>query len=180
MLSPGRLGTSCADRTGRNGSRGSPDNGRRTPNRRRVGRQRVGRILIVSASVGAGHDGAATALARRLSGAGHTCVVKDLLDLLPGGLGQGIRASYAMQLRACPDNWGRLYQRLEHRGRLQAAGRAVGRLAAPRVSESAAGADVVVCTYPLAAHAAGALRRAGRLDVPVITYLTDMAVHPLW
>src|SRR5262249_19060384 len=40
--------------------------------------------------------------------------------------------------------------------------------------------DVVVSTYPLASMALGRMRAKGWLRVPVMTYLTDFAVHPLW
>ena len=40
--------------------------------------------------------------------------------------------------------------------------------------------DVVVSTYPFASLVLGQMRRTGNLQVPVATYLTDFAVHPLW
>jgi UDP-N-acetylglucosamine:LPS N-acetylglucosamine transferase len=41
-------------------------------------------------------------------------------------------------------------------------------------------ADAVVSTYPLASLALGRARKRGRLPVPVATFITDFAVHPLW
>src|SRR6185436_7000707 len=41
-------------------------------------------------------------------------------------------------------------------------------------------ADVVVSTYPLSSLVLGNMRKKRWLKVPVITYLTDFAVHPLW
>ncbi|MFF3468499.1 MGDG synthase family glycosyltransferase [Streptomyces sp. NPDC001984] len=38
----------------------------------------------------------------------------------------------------------------------------------------------VVSTYPGASRVLGSLRLKGRLAVPVVTYLTDFSVHPLW
>ncbi|MFC7733826.1 hypothetical protein [Actinomadura keratinilytica] len=52
-------------------------------------------MLIVSASMGAGHDGAAAELARRLAAAGGAAEVVDLLELLPLGLGGGCAAGTA-------------------------------------------------------------------------------------
>jgi UDP-N-acetylglucosamine:LPS N-acetylglucosamine transferase len=40
--------------------------------------------------------------------------------------------------------------------------------------------DVVVSTYPLASECLGELRAAGRCAAPVLTYLTDPAVHDTW
>jgi len=39
---------------------------------------------------------------------------------------------------------------------------------------------VVLSTYPLASQALGRLRVQGRLAAPVVTFLTDMSVNPLW
>jgi UDP-N-acetylglucosamine:LPS N-acetylglucosamine transferase len=38
----------------------------------------------------------------------------------------------------------------------------------------------VVSTYPMASQVLGRLRLSGALTAPVVTYLTDMSVHPLW
>ena len=40
--------------------------------------------------------------------------------------------------------------------------------------------DAVVSTYPLASLVLGRMRKKKWLRVPVATYLTDFAVHPLW
>jgi len=52
-------------------------------------------------------------------------------------------------------------------------------LAAARIEAAITGADLVVSTYPLASLVLGRLRRNG-LPTPVITFLTDLSVHPLW
>src|SRR3954462_7693392 len=82
-----------------------------------------GPVVIFSASIGAGHDGTAAELARRLQDLGHQVVRHDFLDTLPAGLGRRLRAAYALQLRTFPQNWGQL---------LAVAGR-------PRISTGAAG-----------------------------------------
>jgi UDP-N-acetylglucosamine:LPS N-acetylglucosamine transferase len=53
---------------------------------------------------------------------------------------------------------------------------------AERAMLRAVGTDAVavVSTYYLASQVLGRLRRKGKLDTPVITYLTDMSVHPIW
>lgn len=139
------------------------------------------RITIVSASVGAGHDGAASELARRLDERGFAVDRHDFLDLLPGALGRTLRRSYALQLKVAPGSWGTLLRALEKHPSLNATASGIGRLAGRgalrNVSPDAA---AVVSTYPLASQALGALRERGRLETPVITYLTDLSVHPLW
>jgi processive 1,2-diacylglycerol beta-glucosyltransferase len=138
-------------------------------------------VLIISASMGAGHDGAAHELARRLEADGHETDVRDYLSAFPLGIGRLVRRGYQLELRLAP--WGyeatyRLWLRLPS-------------MAAPlvalltlvtgfRVRRWARGADAVVSTYPLASLVLGRLRATGRLDVPVSNYITDFAVHTLW
>ena len=56
-------------------------------------------ILIVSASMGAGHDGAARELERRLVARGHDVRVVDYLKMVPLRLGGFVRWSYLFQLQ---------------------------------------------------------------------------------
>jgi hypothetical protein len=49
---------------------------------------------VVSASVGAGHDGAAADLARRLTADGFAVGRFDLLDLLTARLGRAVQQGY--------------------------------------------------------------------------------------
>jgi len=144
-------------------------------------RPRAPRIAIVSASVGAGHDGAAVELGRRLAGRGCTVGHHDFLDVLPARFGPALRRAYELQLKAAPQTWGLVCGTLERHGSTAAA-TAMSRLAARRLARALGDEplDAVVATYPLAAQALARLRRSGRLDAPVITYLTDLSVHPLW
>ena len=134
------------------------------------------RVVIISASVGSGHDGAAAELARRLSAQGCDVDRHDFLDLMPRRTGKFLRSFYRRQLEMAPRSWGWLMNAGRHRSMIgitalgdEGTRRAVG-----------TGATVVVSIYPLASQSLGRLRRKGLLDVPVITYLTDMSVHPSW
>jgi processive 1,2-diacylglycerol beta-glucosyltransferase len=139
------------------------------------------RFVVVTASVGAGHDGAAHELIRRLTAAGHQTECYNLLDLLPGSLAWVLRDGYHWQLRAMPRTWDWAHDRLARSGRLGMAIKTLSRVAAQRLS-TVLGGDVaaVISTYPVAGQALGRLRREGRLGAPVLTYLTDLSVHPLW
>lgn len=140
-----------------------------------------GHVAIVSASVGAGHDGAAQELARRLRAAGLTVECHDFLDLLPGPLGRALRGVYKRQLYVAPRSWQWLLTALERFRTLSAVAIALGRLSGRKTLRAVGpGAAVIVSTYPLASQALGRLRQRGRLAAPVITFLTDMSVHPLW
>jgi UDP-N-acetylglucosamine:LPS N-acetylglucosamine transferase len=138
------------------------------------------RIVVVSASIGSGHDGVADELIRRLRGFGFAVDRHDFLDLLPGRMGTYVRAAYKRQLAVVPRTWGWVYE-LEQRPWVTRRTVDIAALA-ERAMLRAVGPDVVavVSTYYLASQVLGRLRRKGKLDPPVITYLTDMSVHPIW
>ncbi|MFE2269949.1 glycosyltransferase [Streptomyces lavendulae] len=139
------------------------------------------RIGIVSASMGAGHDGAAAELSRRLTADGHTVERWDLLDLLPARAGRAAGSLYHRLLEHAPWVYQRIYTGTEHAGGAGPAARALLRTAQERVLRALpADTAAVVSTYPGASHVLGRLRLAGKLTIPAVTYLTDFSVHPLW
>jgi UDP-N-acetylglucosamine:LPS N-acetylglucosamine transferase len=137
-------------------------------------------IVVVSASIGAGHDGAARELGRRLTANGFAVTHHDFLDLLRPGLGSALRGTYARQLRYAPGSWGRLlHAAATPRGIATATGLAVAAASSRMLAAVAGGPAAVVSTYPLASQVLGQLRRSGRLTAPVLAMMTDPAVHPL-
>ena len=60
------------------------------------------RVLIVSATVGAGDAGNARELARRLVEAGHEAEVRDFLESAPFGIGKALSKGYEAELRHAP------------------------------------------------------------------------------
>lgn len=148
-----------------------------------VGPDRPGpqRITLISASMGAGHDGAATELARHLTAAGFRVDRRDFLDLLPAGTGKLLCSAYHRLLTWAPSGYQRLYAATEHTRRPGPAIRALLRGAEHRtLAAITPDTRVVVSTYPGASQVLGALRQRGRLVVPALTYLTDFSVHSLW
>jgi UDP-N-acetylglucosamine:LPS N-acetylglucosamine transferase len=140
------------------------------------------RYLIMSASMGSGHDGVALELARRLRERGHTTYLVDVLDLLPAGFGVGVRGIYGLMLRHAPSRYQRVYdafgdpregrRMIEPLVRLAApAGHAALREIAP---------DAVFSTFHLAGAVAGRLREEGRLDVPTLVVITEFNPHAVW
>jgi UDP-N-acetylglucosamine:LPS N-acetylglucosamine transferase len=137
------------------------------------------RVVVLSARVGAGHDGAAGELARRFRSRGWQVDRIDFLDLLPGRVGHLLCGLYRRQLERAPRSWDWLLAALDT-PLLAGAARRFARLAVPRLGR-VLGPDVslVVSTYPLATHAVScALARRTRV-VPLVVYLTDPSVHRL-
>jgi len=130
--------------------------------------------------MGAGHDGAAKELRRRLTGRGHEVEIIDFLDTVAFHVGPVLRWSYEFQLRTCPwayDLTYRLSRPLRGPTVLLDSWLSRRRL---RRAIRANRPDVIVSVYPFASLVLGRMRRAKRLRVPTATYVTDFAVHPLW
>ncbi len=141
------------------------------------------RLLIVSASMGAGHDTVAGELARRAREQGHDAQVVDLLRLLPHGLGAGLRLFYQASVRHFPWVYAGLYRALLRPGpRYRPSGLPLARLAGDRLTDLAdrTGADVVVPVFHLAAQLTGHLRARERLRAPSAVLVIDFAVHRQW
>jgi len=138
-------------------------------------------VLVLSAAIGQGHDGAARELVRRLDRRGVGAHVVDWTDLLPAWGRRVLRDLYAPSVDHAPAVFDRLFADLEHpRRSVSLVTQRLVRRAEQPVLEAARGVDAVVATYPLAGQTAGALRADGRLGVPALTFLTDPAAHRLW
>ena len=142
----------------------------------------AGGVLVVTASMGAGHDGVAYELARRWREQGTPVRVVDYLQVMPFGTGRLIKAVYGAQLAHAPGTYEWLYTGIERYRFLDWAtglwaGWGRGRLLRQARRDQV---RLVLATYPLAGRALGQLRREARLDQPAVTFLTDVDVHKSW
>src|SRR3954471_22667205 len=107
------------------------------------------RVLVVSASMGGGHDGAGRELVRRLRDRGHEAQMVDFLDAFPLRMGWLVRFGYWLELRYAPWSYEATY-RLWYRSRLifQPLGVLINLLTARKMLRwvREARADVVVST----------------------------------
>jgi UDP-N-acetylglucosamine:LPS N-acetylglucosamine transferase len=139
-----------------------------------------GRIVIITASVGAGHDGAAREWAEQLRGHGFKVETYDLLSILPRPVSRSMREGYEAILNQRAWAWTLLFWLTAHRF-----GAAVVKLALVLYRarlRRLIPADTVatLSTYPLASQMLGQMRRSGDLTTPVFTFITDFSVHRLW
>jgi processive 1,2-diacylglycerol beta-glucosyltransferase len=146
----------------------------------RSARGETARILVISASVGAGHDGAADELIDRLRGHGVSADRRDYLDAVPRFARLVLREGYTLSIGYAPRFFEWLFVNLERAGWVQRITLGLCHLARRRVRRWSRGYPVVVSTYPLASQTLGQLRAAGELDAATVTYLTDPAVHRMW
>lgn len=149
------------------------------------------RVLVVSATVGAGDAGNARELARRLAGDGHEVTVRDFLEAPPLAIGRIISKGYEAELRHAPWAYELVFRiwfwfpfllvPLTHLLSLFTR-RSVSRWARQ------ARADVVVSTYSVATLVVGDMRRRAKkrwrrrccLAVPAVNFVTDFGYHPFW
>lgn len=141
------------------------------------------RVLVVSASMGAGHDGAGRELVRRLKAEGYEAEMRDYLDSAPLRIGVLLKSSYQFQMKYLAWSYDLTY-RLLYRvpGLCPPIGRVMTRLTGPQLLRWAEDfrADVIVSTYPLTSVVLGELRKGGRLAAPCLNFITDFGVHPFW
>lgn len=145
------------------------------------------RVLILSASIGEGHDLPARTLAEQLRVEDPSADVR-IVDSLPlmGKLVQtivdgGARVAFLHGLAyALWDLWfGALVQFSPTRSAAQRLLQRVGGTRLLRVVEEI-DPDVVVSTYPIATEALAPWRRRGRLTVPLCSAITDVAALRYW
>ena len=137
-------------------------------------------VVLLTASVGGGHDGPAQEIARQLREADHLAMVRDLIRIGPGG--RLLRSLFHAVLTMAPGSWGALFRRFDATGRLPPPIRILvdwtGRRLARRLRDE--NVSQIVCTFPLAAGVAAVARaRLGR-PIRIVVYVTDPAVHRLW
>ncbi len=142
------------------------------------------RVLVISARMGAGHDGAARELCIRLEGRGHQTEMVDFLDASPR-VGRFLKRAYELQLSKAPWTYELLYRMWTWTSVLTPPlVFLLALLFEKRLRKWAEEfqADVIVTTYPFASVVLGRarLKKRRRLQIPVSTFLTDFAVHPLW
>jgi UDP-N-acetylglucosamine:LPS N-acetylglucosamine transferase len=149
----------------------------------------------VSATVGAGDEGNARELARRLGNLGHEVEIKDFLDATPFGMGKVLTRGYEAELRHAPWAYELAFRvwfwfpfLLAPLARLLSFGTRRGIMRWVRQVR----ADVVVSTYPVATQVLGDMRcrakartrltlgKRAALRVPAVNVITDFGFHPFW
>lgn len=145
-------------------------------------RRRPGPVVLLTAAMGAGHDGAANDLAERLNRRGIATINIHFWELLPLGTGKAIKSFYRWMILRAP--W--LYQviyRMFLRPKWRPAGVSpVAVLAEKRLTPwfREIRPSAVVSTFHLCSQVLGDMRRKGTLDAPAISLVVDFAAHATW
>lgn len=142
------------------------------------------RVLIVSARMGAGHDGAAKELAKTLSDRGFEVETRDFLDAAPLA-GRFLERTYELQLDHAQWSYEALF-------RISTTIKSIKPpivtlfylIFFPRIRKwiKELDVDIVLATYPFASLVLGRARRSSirPMKIPAYTFLTDFSVHTMW
>jgi processive 1,2-diacylglycerol beta-glucosyltransferase len=169
-----------------------PPDGRSAPHRRVARRARsslppkgLTRVLILTASVGEGHDLPARTLAEQLrtEAPGTEVVIEDGLVAMGRGLkfvNEGGASVFFYRFQWIWDAAFWLSSGFAPTRRaVQALVRALGSRGVRRLVRRVE-PDIVVSVYPLTTEVLGGLRRRGRLQVPAVGAITDLAMMHWW
>ncbi len=142
------------------------------------------RVLVVSARMGAGHDGAAAQICERLEAKGYQTKIVDFLDA-NDRIGRFLYETYHFQMEKSPWSYELLYWLWSRvRSLSKVTTFLLGNFFEKQLRAWADefNADAIVTTYPFASVVLGRARSKKRnpLKTTSITFLTDFAVHPLW
>lgn len=140
-------------------------------------------VLVLTASMGAGHDGVATELARRLRTRGYEVEVIDLLAVMPPAVGRALRSGYAAMLRWAPWLYDLIYRLwFAPTGGSGGPVSPVTVLAERRIGRwvKANRPIMAVSTFHLCSEVLARLARQQVLVVPSASIVVDPAVHRLW
>ncbi|MBP2653229.1 MAG: ugtP 1 [Firmicutes bacterium] len=144
---------------------------------------RVPKVLVVSASVGAGHDQAAKAVA---AGIERRCEAEiEIVDFMGAGnsyLNMLVKEAYLKVIGFSPNLYELLYRWAQTPQRYFKVQDMVARTmkrAMLRLCQEYR-PNIVICTHPFPLSAAAYLRKNRMLDATLIAIMTDFSVHPLW
>ncbi len=141
------------------------------------------KILLVSASVGAGHTQAAQAISAAIDS--QKLAATEVVDFMAGEysyLNTLAKETYLKMIDILPD----MYDLMYRWSQMPLPGGKVQNLMAMTMKRSmhklitAHRPDVMICTHPFPCGAAAYLKRTHRLSVPLIGVITDFALHRLW
>ncbi|WP_196600295.1 MGDG synthase family glycosyltransferase [Pectinatus frisingensis] len=141
-------------------------------------------ILIVTASIGSGHNKAASAVGNELKRRypADNINVVDFMSLETAYINDLMKEIYFKMLELVPNLYEFLYKFTS--GRLK--GSSVQMLLAYFMKHNMVSlikkynADIIICTHPFPCAAAAYLKREKRFDVSLFTVITDFCLHQIW
>lgn len=142
------------------------------------------RILIFSATFGAGHVRAAEATieAIRAKAPGAEITHLDFGAFLSKTLNKIVKNTYIELIKHTPRLWGKFYYRTSKIQPDSVLQRLINILGRREFLDyiKALRPDFIVCTYPTIAGVLGELRLKNVLQIPIVSIVTDYGIHSQW
>ncbi|MCX5662563.1 MAG: glycosyltransferase [Planctomycetota bacterium] len=142
------------------------------------------RVLILSASAGAGHVRAAQALeaAFKLRGAAREVRHVDTLDYTSAVFRNLYSRAYLEMVKRAPEMLGWFYDRMDKPYKNQQIRESLNKLNTKKFVQliEEFQPDIAVCTHFLPSEIISWLKEKGRLTCPLVQTVTDLDVHAMW
>ncbi|WP_148137864.1 MGDG synthase family glycosyltransferase [Candidatus Formimonas warabiya] len=142
------------------------------------------RILVFSATFGAGHFRAAEAVIEAMMKEYPTAEIThlDCGQLLSKTFNTMLKGIYLEMIKHAPRLWGKFYSRTSKMNPDSLFQRSLNKLGQRGFLKYIRSfqPDLIVCTYPTVAGVLARLRLSRVLDIPLVTVVTDYAVHSQW
>lgn len=142
------------------------------------------RVLILSASAGAGHLRAAQALeaAFKLRGGAREVKHVDTLDYTTAVFRNLYSRAYLQMVKRAPEVLGWFYDRMDEPYKNQQIRESLNKLNTRKFVQllEEFKPDIAVCTHFLPSEIISWLKEKGRMDCPLVQTVTDLDVHAMW
>ncbi|VBB08275.1 monogalactosyldiacylglycerol (mgdg) synthase [Lucifera butyrica] len=141
------------------------------------------RVLIISASIGAGHNQAAKALktAWEIQFPHDSIYIADFMSEANSRFNHLIKELYLKTITVSPEIYDILYRWTQHTrstAKVQDIFFWAMRLSVARLVKQHC-PSLIICTHPFPCGAMAYLKRKKRLEIPVVDVITDFSVHPI-
>ena len=142
------------------------------------------RVMVFSATFGMGHVRAAEAIIEAIRQKQPTAEIMhlDCGELINKSFNSILKTTYLGMIKYTPKLWGKFYygtSRIRPDSMFQRYLNTLGQNDFKQYIDSLK-PDLIICTYPTVAGVLAHLRENGKLDVPIITVITDYVVHSQW
>ncbi len=142
------------------------------------------RVLVLSASYGAGHNQAARAVQQAIINKAPASDVRivDFFQFVSQPLNRLVQNVYVQSVRHMPSGYGMFYKTTSAISADSWWQRQLNGLGRQRLLDylKVFRPDIIVCTFPTPAGVLSEMRVEGTVDIPVFVVITDFTVHSQW
>lgn len=145
---------------------------------------KINNVLIISASIGSGHNRAANAVADELKQR-YPAAQINVVDFMAGNnsyINRLVKESYLKLLDISPNFYDLLYRWTQGAQRGSKAKSLMGRVMKRSMAKlvNRYQPDLIITTHPFPCGAAAHLKAEDKITVPLIAVITDFSVHRMW